>query len=64
MGDSTAKVHARLGLEGGGGTEYKTRSFKLVKEEGVWLMNRNDIVSLAEGGAKKKHRKKSYTSRQ
>jgi repeat uncharacterized protein DUF1502 len=58
MGDSTATVRARLGLEGGGGTEYKTRSFKLVREEGTWCMSQKDIVSLAEGG-KKKSRKRA-----
>lgn len=45
-------VKARIGLEGGIGNEYKTRSFKLVKEEGVWKVSRSDILALS-GGAKK-----------
>ena len=48
-------VRARIGLEGGMATEYKTRSFKLVKEEGVWKVSRSDILALS-GDAKKKKR--------
>ena len=55
-GDSAATVRATLGFEGGGQTEYKTRPFKLVKEDGVWRMQQKDILSLAE--AKTKARKK------
>ncbi len=59
-GDSAVTIRAKLGFEGIGATEFKTRSFKLVKEEGVWCMTQSDILSLA--GAKKKkgvHRKKN-----
>ena len=59
-GDSVAKVQARLGFEGGGTTEFKTRGLKLVKEEGVWRMNQNDILSLADASKKKKVRKKRH----
>ena len=50
--DSTVTVRARVGLEGGtAGTEFATRSFRLVKEEGVWRLPASEILSLA--GAKK-----------
>lgn len=51
-GDSVAIVKAKLGLEGKSGTEFKTRSFRLIKEEDIWLISRNDIFSLA-GNRKK-----------
>ncbi len=51
-GDSAVTIRAKLGFEGIGATEFKTRSFKLVKEEGVWCLAQSDILSLA--GAKKK----------
>lgn len=59
-GDSVAMVRAKLGFEGGGGVDFKTRSFKLVKEEGVWRMSQSDILSLAE--AKKKGSRKKLTT--
>ena len=52
-------VRARIGLEGGMGSEYKTRSFKLVREEGVWKVSRADILALS-GAAKKKKRHTSW----
>ncbi len=51
-GDSAVVIRAKLGFEGVGATEFKTRSFKLMKEEGVWCLAQSDILSLA--GAKKK----------
>lgn len=48
-GDAVAVIKARLGFEGRGDTEYKTRSLKLVKEDDVWLLSRSDIFSLAGG---------------
>lgn len=58
-GDSSAVIHAKLGFEGGSvGTEFKTKSFKLVKEGGVWKVARAEILSLAEA---KKSRKKKTT---
>jgi hypothetical protein len=58
-GDSAVTIRAKLGFEGIGATEFKTRSFKLVKEEGVWCIAQSDLLSLA-GATKKKgvHRKK------
>ena len=58
-GDSAVMVRAKVGLEGGMKSESKTRSFKLVKEDGVWKMSQADILSLS-GAAKKKtgHTKK------
>ncbi len=58
-GDSAVTIRAKLGFEGVGSTEFKTRSFKLAKEEGVWCIAQSDLLSLA-GAAKKKgvHRKK------
>lgn len=57
-GDSAAVVRARLGFEGGGATEFKTRSFKLVKEDEVWRISQSDLISLA-GAAKKKSRQRA-----
>jgi hypothetical protein len=54
-GDDAATVHAKLGFEGGvNGTEFSTRSYRLVQEEGVWKMSQSDILALA-GTAKRKH---------
>ncbi len=55
QGDSKATVRAKLGFEGGGTTEFKTRSFKLVKEEGAWRVSQQDILSLAEAKKTKRH---------
>jgi len=52
-GDSAVMVRAKIGLEGGMKSESKTRSFKLVKEDGVWKMSQADILTLS-GAAKKK----------
>jgi hypothetical protein len=58
-GDSAVTIRAKLGFEGNGVTEFKTRSFKLAKEEGVWCIAQSDILSLAEAKKKKGvHRKK------
>lgn len=60
--DSVA-IKAKLGLEAPGiGTEFSTKSYKLVKEDGVWKMSMSEILSLA-GSSKKKaskahHKKK------
>jgi len=53
--ENAVSVRAKVGLEGGGGTEYKTRSFKLVKEDGVWKISQSDLLSLS-GASKKKKR--------
>ena len=62
-GDSAAVVRARVGLEGSVETTSKTRSFKLVKEDGVWKISQTDILALS-GAVKKKtaHKKKKYYS--
>ena len=53
--ENAVTLRAKVGLEGGGGTEYKTRSYKLVKEDGVWKISQSDILALS-GGSKKKKR--------
>jgi len=45
-------LRARLGLDAPGEMEYKTKSFKLYKEDGVWRIARSDILALAEAKAK------------
>jgi hypothetical protein len=52
-------VRARIGLEGGMGSEYRTRSFQLVREDGVWKASRSDILALS-GDAKKKKRRTNW----
>jgi hypothetical protein len=61
IGDSSAKVRARLGFEGGmAGTEFKTRTVRMVKEFGIWRMSQNDFFTLAEATTtkQKRHRQK------
>ncbi len=53
--ENAVTLRARIGLEGGVTGEYKTRSFKLIKEDGVWKVSQADILSLS-GAAKKKRR--------
>lgn len=50
--DNSIDLHAKLGFEGTGGTEFITRTFKMSKEGGVWKVSRSDILSLV-GKAKK-----------
>ncbi len=57
-GPNSVEIKARLGFEGGGGTEFKTRSFRLGKESGVWRIPRSDILSLASVKKKGPHNKK------
>lgn len=55
---STAVViRAKIGLDATGEMEYKTKSFKLMKEFGEWRISRADILSLAEAKSSKKSRK-------
>jgi hypothetical protein len=54
---TTAQLKAKVGFEGGGNTEFVTRTFKLSKEEGVWRLPLTDLYSLANA-TKKKDRKK------
>jgi hypothetical protein len=45
----TASITARLGIEVEGvGTRFVTRTFRLVKEGGVWKLPEADIITLAE----------------
>jgi len=53
--EDAVSVRARIGLEGAVEKEYKTRSFKLVKEDGVWKVSQADILSLS-GATKTKKR--------
>jgi hypothetical protein len=53
--ENTVMVHARIGLEGGLAHEYKTRSFKLVNEDGIWKISQSEIINLS-GATKKKKR--------
>lgn len=46
-------LRARLGLDAPGEMEYKTRSFKLFKEDGVWRIARSEILALAEAKNKR-----------
>jgi hypothetical protein len=50
-----ATLKARIGLEGGVNGDSATRSFRLIKEDGVWKASRSEIISLS-GSAKKKKR--------
>lgn len=57
-GQGYAVLHGKVGLEGeGAGTVFRTRSFKLSKEDGIWKMLRSDILSLA--GSKKAKKKRT-----
>ena len=52
----TVSVRGRFGLEGGpSGTEYATRSVRLVRENGVWKASQSDLLSLS-GGKRKRYR--------
>lgn len=55
-GDQLATLSARLGFEGPA-TTYKTKSFRLVKEDGLWRVAAADLLSLGE--TKRKKGKKS-----
>jgi hypothetical protein len=64
-GDSAVLVRARIGLEGSVETTSKTRSFKLVKEDGVWKISQADLLALSGAVKKKspyKKKKKYYSS--
>ncbi len=60
---TTAKVFARLGMEGvPGSDESQSREFTLDHEEGRWKMRLADVKALAglQGTKKKKHHTGSY----
>jgi hypothetical protein len=54
---TTVVVRAKIGLDAPGEMEYKTKSFKLIKEFGEWRISRSDILALAEAKSPKKSRK-------
>ena len=54
--DNKVEVRAKVGLEGGGDIEFKTRSFKLVKERDRWRISQADLFSLAAAKARKRHK--------
>jgi hypothetical protein len=56
-GESLAILHGTVGLEGGAATEFRTRQFRLTKEDGVWKVQRSDLLSLS--GVKKAKKKTS-----
>lgn len=55
--DDSVVVRAKIGMEGIGDTEYRTGSFKLRKQDGVWRISRSDILSLAGSSKKKRYTK-------
>ncbi len=47
--DNTVLLTAKLGIDVEGvGTRFVTRTFRLVRENGVWKIPETDIISLAE----------------
>jgi hypothetical protein len=56
--DDFAVVRAKIGLEGGGDTTFKTRSYKLVREGDVWRISQSDLFSLAGAKKSKKGKRK------
>lgn len=57
--ESRVTVRARVGFEGGGATEFKTKSIRLEKNDAVWRIHQGEILSLA--GGKKKGRRGKQT---
>ena len=46
--ERSASVRARLGFEGSvPGTEFVTKSVKLRKEDGLWIIAQNDLFTMA-----------------
>lgn len=56
-GPDSVVLKAKLGFDAPGETEYKTKSFKLYREDGVWRISRAELFSLAEAKKVKKARK-------
>jgi len=61
-GEGAVLMRAKLGFDGRGATTFRTRAFKLVKEEGVWQISQAEILSLT-GTAKKGRSSKSRKKR-
>lgn len=57
--DESVVLRAKVGMEGSVGNSFKTRDYRLVKEDGVWRIGQADLLSLS-GAAKKKvpHKRK------
>jgi len=51
--DDNVTLWAKVGLEGGGDTQYRVRAFKLRNVDGVWRISRADILSLSSAKKKK-----------
>jgi hypothetical protein len=62
--DDSARVRAKVGLEGQGRSFTSTRDYRLVRDDGVWRIAMKDILAMAGGGkskgmhAKKQKKKK------
>ena len=56
-GPDSVVVKAKFGLDAPGEMEYKTKAFKLYREDGVWRISRADIYLLAEVKKAKKAKK-------
>lgn len=56
-GPDSVVLKAKLGFDAPGETEYKTKAFKLYREDGVWRISRAELFSLAEAKKAKKSRK-------
>lgn len=56
-GPDSVVLKARLGFDAPGETEYKTKAFKLYREDGAWRISRTELYSLAEVKKSKKSRK-------
>ncbi len=51
--DRKATLQAKVGLEGkDGSTEFVTKRFKMVNEDGLWKMSTSEVLSIAEKGKK------------
>lgn len=59
-GPDSVVLKGKLGFDAPGETEYKTKSFKLYREDGVWRISKTELYSLAEAGKAKKARKKVH----
>ncbi|NJD92236.1 MAG: hypothetical protein FIA91_12125 [Geobacter sp.] len=56
-GPDSVVLKAKLGFDAPGETEFKTKAFKLYREDGVWRISRAELFSLAEAKKAKKSRK-------
>jgi len=56
-GPDSVVLKAKLGFDAPGEAEYKTKAFKLYREDGVWRISRAELFSLAEAKKAKKSRK-------